>query len=292
MRAGAEGVVDAGVSTAAAATSPPPASLAEALSRLRAPYELPATLTPTKMTRFMACPLAFRLAYLDHLPEPPTLDQVRGTLVHRALHLLFSSGPAADRSPERARASIEEAFDEPAGRAGLEPLGLDPTGEARLRREAAGLLDRYFALEDPTSVRPIGLELDVRVRVDQVDLRGIIDRLDRLEDGSVVVVDYKTGRAPRPEQARSRLGGVHFYAFLCEQLLGRRPSEVRLMYLRDQVVVVESPTDQSMRGLRQRAMAVWNAIGRACGSGDFRPNPSPLCRTCAFRSHCPAAPVR
>ena len=255
------------------------------------PYALPATLTPSKMSRFMSCPLAFRLSYLDRLPEPPTVDQVRGTIVHRALQLLFSSGAADARNSERALDALEVAWTEPAMREEVGALALDERAERRLRRETGTLVERYFALEDPTAVHPIGLELDVRVRVGDVELRGIIDRLDRLEDGSVVVVDYKTGRAPRPEQSRSRLGGVHFYAFVCEQLLGHRPREVRLMYLKDQVVVVESPTDQSMRGLRQRAMAIWAAIGRACESGDFRPNPSPLCRFCAFQAHCPAAPA-
>ena len=79
-----------------------------------------------------------------------------------------------------------------------------------------------------------------------------------------------------------------FYAFLCEQTLGIRPSEVRLMYLKDQVVVVDSPTDQSMRGLTQRASAVWSAIERACDREDFRPNPTPLCKSCAFQTLCPA----
>jgi putative RecB family exonuclease len=60
------------------------------------------------------------------------------------------------------------------------------------------------------------------------------------------------------------------------------------MYLGDQVVVVESPTDQSLRGLHLRANAVWGAIERACDSGDFRPSPSPLCKSCFYQDMCPA----
>lgn len=255
-------------------------------------YAPPATLTPSKMSRFMSCPLAFRLSYLDRLPEPPTIDQVRGTLVHRALQLLFSSGAAASRSTARALEALEATLLEPEAQADVAALGLDEAARERLRHQASTLLERYFGIEDPTDVHAIGLELDVRATVGGVELRGIIDRLDRLEDGSVVVVDYKTGRAPRPDRSRARLTGVHFYAFVCEQLLGVRPSEVRVMYLKDQVVVVESPTEQSMRGLRQRAMAIWSAIERSCATGDFRPNPSPLCNYCAFHAHCPVSPAR
>jgi len=254
-------------------------------------FDLPSTLTPSKMGRFVSCPLAFRFSYLEHLPEPSTIDQVRGTIVHRSLQLLFTKGRPGGRDEQRAAAAAAEAWEEPAARAEVDGLELTEKARERLRREVDTLIERYFAIEDPAAVNPIGVELDMRTRVGGVELRGIIDRLDRLDDGNMVVVDYKTGRAPRPEHSRGRLVGVHFYAFLCEQLLGRRPSEVRLMYLKDQVVVVESPTEQSMRGLRQRAMAVWEAIERACVSGDFRPHPSPLCRSCAFQSMCPASQV-
>lgn len=246
---------------------------------------LPSTLTPSKLGKFVSCPLAFRYSYIEHLPEPPSIYQLRGTLLHRALQLLHEeAGPA--RTPERAHIALLQATDELAEE--ITGLDLTDTERAAFDREAVALLDRYFALEDPTRVHPIGLELDLRATLDGVELRGIIDRLDRLEDGRYVVVDYKTGRSPHPERARSRLVGVQFYAFLCEQTLGIRPSEVRLMYLKDQVVVVESPTDQSMRGLAVRARAVWSAIERACTSDDFRPNPSPLCRSCAFQPLCPA----
>jgi putative RecB family exonuclease len=74
---------------------------------------------------------------------------------------------------------------------------------------------------------------------------------------------------------------------LCEENLGRAPVEVRLMYLKDRVVLVQSVTEQAVRSSRVRALAVWSAIERACDAGVFRPNPSPLCRFCAFQSLCP-----
>ena len=150
------------------------------------------------------------------------------------------------------------------------------------------LVDHYLELEDPDGVRAIGLELNLSTDLDGITVRGIIDRLDELDDGSLAVVDYKTGRAPRTEQSKSRLGGVHMYALMCEAELGRRPSVVRLLYLRDRIAISSAPTDQAMRGTRQRALGVWSAIERACKEDDFRPNPSSLCRFCAFQAYCPS----
>lgn len=262
---------------------PPPETIAAPVC-----LGLPSTLTPSKISAFTSCPLAFRFSVLERLPEPPSLPAVRGTLVHRALQLLFTYRDEGGRDRAAAEHFLAEAFEElNAPGSELSSLGLGEEGSLHLLHEAGVLLDRYYELEDPNTVRPAGLELDLQVEVDGLKLRGIIDRLDVLPNGEFAVVDYKTGRAPRIEQSKSRLSGVQLYAFLCEEVLGQRPAQVRLMYLRDRVVISAEPTDMSMRGVRQRAAAVWKAIERACDRSDFRPSPSALCSWCAFQQYCP-----
>ncbi len=95
-------------------------------------------------------------------------------------------------------------------------------------------------------------------------LRGIIDRLDIGPDGALIVVDYKTGRAPSERYEHGRMGGVQTYALLCERLLGRAPAEVRLLHLRDPLIISAVPTPQTLRGQQRRTSAVWGAIERAC----------------------------
>src|SRR5690606_12581542 len=124
--------------------------------------------------------------------------------------------------------------------------------------------------------------------VDGVRLRGIIDRLELDADGELVVTDYKTGAAPPEQFERRRLSGVHIYSLLCEQLLGRRPRRIQLLYLRSPLAVIAEPTDRTTRGTRRTLGAVWKAVERACERDDFRPQPSRLCDYCAFRAYCPA----
>ena len=154
--------------------------------------------------------------------------------------------------------------------------------------DAHTLMDTYLTLEDPKAVAPIGLELRLEAQVGGLLMLGIIDRLEEDEDGQLVVTDYKTGRAPSIHYEQHRLGGVHFYAFLCEQALGRRPAVIRLMYLRDATIIEARPTERSARFLPKRTEAVWRAISRACETGEFKPRPSRLCPSCAFQDWCPA----
>jgi putative RecB family exonuclease len=167
-------------------------------------------------------------------------------------------------------------------------LGLTTDQAEAFRDDGATLVRNYFRLEDPNSVRAVGTELTLDAKLGNVRLRGIIDRLDLTEDGELVVIDYKTGRAPSQAYEQSKLVGVHIYAMLCEELLGRRPVRVELLHLREPTVITAHPSDQAIRGHRQRTVAVWSAIERACRDEDFRPKTSPLCKHCHFQPFCPA----
>jgi putative RecB family exonuclease len=251
------------------------------------PFTLPRSLSPSKVASFTDCPLAFRLAYLDGLPQPPFEPAVKGTLVHSALESLFWDHPAGQRSPAAARVGLEAAWR--ALQADPEYLGLgltDDQAEAFVA-DAGRLVDNYFELEDPDRVRAVGVELGVEADLAHLRLRGIIDRLDLTDDGDLVVIDYKTGSAPAPRYEHKRLIGVHLYALLCEEMLGRRPVEVRLFYLRTPTVITALPSAQTVEGQRRRTTAVWRAIEQACGREDFRPRASPLCNYCNFQAMCP-----
>lgn len=248
---------------------------------------VPTTLSPSKVASFKDCALAFRFAAIDRLPEEPSPAATKGTLVHRALELLMTCDPA-DRTLDNGLACLEQARDEITSRPDYTGLGLDADAEAAFFADAEGLMRRYFELEDPSVIRPIGLELQLEAQLGSLRLRGIIDRLEIEPDGSWTVTDYKCGRVPSVRFEQGRLGGVHFYAFLCEQVFGRRPDRIQLLYLSEPIAIVAEPSDQSIRGFQQRATAIWTAVERACDREDFRPRPSGLCDWCSFRAWCPA----
>lgn len=249
---------------------------------------VPRSLSPSKVSSFKDCALAFRFSVIDRLPEPPAPHLVKGTLVHSALEGLFWDHARGARSPEAARQSLQTAWE--ALQQDAEFLELDLSDDERraFLADAESLVADYFRLEDPDTIDAVGVELLLEAEVGGLRLRGIIDRLDVTADGEFIVIDYKTGRVPSEMQEHSRLGGVQFYALLCEQVLGRRPISVRLLYLKEPMVIAADPSEQALRGLRQRTTAVWSAIERACEDEDFRPKPSGLCTFCHFQAYCPA----
>jgi putative RecB family exonuclease len=67
------------------------------------------SLSPSRAADFKTCPLLFRFRTIDRLPEKPTPDQARGTLVHAVLESLFDL-PAAERTPAAAAALVAPSW--------------------------------------------------------------------------------------------------------------------------------------------------------------------------------------
>ncbi len=252
------------------------------------PFDPPRSLSPSKVSSFRDCALAFRFKAIEHLPDPATEWTVKGTLVHSALEGLFWNHPQGSRSPAAAAAELDAAWTALQDDADWLSLDLGAEEAGAFRTDAGQLVANYFALEDPDEITPVGIELTLEARLEDVRLRGILDRLDRTPDGELVVIDYKTGRAPSPIYEQARLAGVQLYALLCQEVLGQRPVQVKLLHLKEPTAIIAEPTDQGLKGQRIKTLAVWRAIERACHDEDFRPKTGPLCRFCRFRDFCPA----
>jgi putative RecB family exonuclease len=250
------------------------------------PWTVPTSLSPSRVESFLSCPLAFRFSSIEKLPDLPSVAATRGSLVHRALELLFIE-PAPDRTPEALARSVETAIIEYRTDPDFTLLGLDDEQTAVFDDECRQLATNYLTMEDPTAIRDIGLELRLEAPVDGLTLRGIIDRLELDPDGELIVTDYKTGRAPSPNWERKSLSGLNFYSFLCESIFGKRPAAIRLMYLKSGETITATPSAQSTRFLITRTAAVLKAVATACERDDFRPRQSALCNYCSYQRWCP-----
>jgi putative RecB family exonuclease len=247
-------------------------------------------LSPSRAGDFLACPLLYRFRTIDKLPEEPSPDALRGTLVHKVLEDLFDL-PSDTRTPDVARDLLAPTWDT--------LLAADPelaemfTGEGpdvvEWLASCRDVLDRYFTLEDPRRLEPAERELYVEALLDsRLLLRGFIDRLDVAPDGAVRVVDYKTGRAPGEWFELKALFQMKFYALVIWRTRGVVPAMLQLVYLGNAEMMRYVPDEADLLATERKVEAIWQAIRRAEESGDWRPNPSRLCDWCSFHDLCPA----
>jgi putative RecB family exonuclease len=254
------------------------------------------SLSPSRAGDFKTCPLLYRFRTIDRLPEPPSPDAVRGTLIHKVLEDLFDL-PRPQRTPERAAGMVEEAWQHlVAEEPGLaEMFGGDPDLDGADGADVAGwlagcrdVLARYFTLEDPRRLDPAERELYVESLLDNgLLLRGFVDRLDVAPDGAVRVVDYKTGRSPGEAFEAKAMFQMRFYALVIWRARGVVPAMLRLIYLGNAEMVSYQPDERDLLATERLVTAVWEAIRRAHESGDWRPRRSRLCDWCSFQAYCP-----
>jgi putative RecB family exonuclease len=248
------------------------------------------SLSPSRAADFKTCPLLYRFRSIDRLPERPSPDQARGTLVHAVLERLFDL-PAAERTPEQAAELIEPQWrrllEEQGELAGLFAQGETPE---EFLTSARGLLDGYFAVEDPRRLTPAERECLVSTEVDEgrLLLRGYIDRLDVSPGGELRVVDYKSGGAPREAFEARALFQLKFYALVLWRTRGVVPRVLRLLYLKDAEICDYTPDIEELARFERTLIALWAAIEKATARQDFRPRPSRLCGWCAHQALCPA----
>lgn len=179
-----------------AAPSPVPSPVPSPAERVSTPVdgvEVLGALSPSRAGDFMTCPLMYRYRTIDRLPESPSPDAARGTLVHKVLEDLFDL-PAPERTPERAAGMLAPSWEailevEPAL---AEMFGSDGPDLAAWMASCRTVLARYFDLEDPRRLEPAERELYVEALLEsRLLLRGFVDRIDVAPDGRIRVVDYK-----------------------------------------------------------------------------------------------------
>lgn len=257
--------------------------------------EVIGALSPSRASDFMACPLLYRFRTVDKLPEPPSPDAVRGTLIHTILEDLFDL-PALDRTADQARTMLLPAWERLVAsdpdlsdmfRADL--LGPDTTSLPAWLTTCRAVLDRYFTLEDPTRLEPAEREVYVEALLEsKLLLRGFVDRIDIAPGGLMRVVDYKTGRAPGPMFEAKALFQMKFYALILWRVRGIVPTMLQLIYLGNGEMLRYTPDEADLLATERKVEAIFRAIRQAEETGDWRPNPSRLCDWCAHQALCPA----
>lgn len=257
----------------------------------------PTSLSPSRSSDFLQCPLLYRFRTIDQLPEEPSKAAIRGTLVHKVLENIFEL-PSGERTVSEAKKIFElelaalfqvrpKEFQVIVG----EPNPVEDTSsfiDAALE-SVTPLFDTYFAMEDPNRLEPFAREMALSVELaDDFSIRGFIDRVDKSPQGAIRVVDYKTGKSPGERYGEKAMFQMRFYALAWWKITQDIPHTLQIMYLGDGKFLRYQPDVSDLIATEKRILAIRSAIERSAELGVFAPSPSKLCNWCSFKSICPS----
>jgi len=243
-------------------------------------------LSPSRVGDFTNCPMLYKYRVIDQLPESISLDAERGTLVHSILHDLFES-VASERNLLKAQSLIDSRWE--AQVESKPELGALVVNEKEWKDRVSALLNTYFTLEKPAEFEPTFREIHVEMDLTQeLYLHGYIDRLDIAPTGEVRIVDYKTGKSPKPGWEDKAFFQLRIYALIYWRNHGVIPKLLQLIYLGNGNVIKNVPNENALVSTEKKLLQIGQEISDAMDKNDWPTKPSRLCDWCSFKPICPA----
>jgi RecB family exonuclease len=244
-------------------------------------------LSATDIEIYRACPLRYKFARVYSVPKEQTLQQRFGILVHQVLeryHSQLANQEAltgADAVREPTPDTLMSLF-----QTGWRRLGFGESNEElQLHEKAIAALERYHQRFAGDEASPVWFERNFSFRIGPHLLRGRVDRVDRLPDGSYELIDYKTGRARTPSQLKDDIQ-LSLYQIGAKESWKLDSSQQSYYYVLDDEKVPLQPSQEDVIRIQETATEVATAII----AQEFEPTPSySACSICDFQLICPAA---
>jgi RecB family exonuclease len=251
-------------------------------SRTTTWFELPVLdglhkrLSASAVDTYERCGLQFKLERDWRISAKPAAAMQYGAAIHRVLKTYFDSirlgRPKTDAELielfriDLASAKIQEAYQHEL----YENLGL---------RQLQEFLRSARAI--PAS-QVLHTEEAFEIKIGETTVAGRIDRIDQRADGTVAIVDYKSGKA-RDQEAADESLQLSLYAIAAHEKWGYKVGVLIFHNLEENVPVVTTRSESQLLDAR---ICVEEAA-KGIAENVFKAKIGQHCNFCAYRSLCP-----
>jgi putative RecB family exonuclease len=225
---------------------------------------------------YSECPLKYKLKYVDKIPEKPKHFFSFGRSVHSALEFFYGVKALPAPSLQELHRSLKDNWVSVGYR--------DQAQEAEYFQQGKDILTGYHKKHAAAFALPLHVEYDFNLIVEGVPVTGFVDRIDRLEDGRLAILDYKTGKKLAVDRIETD-AQLTMYQLACEDQLQAEVGQLTFYHLPSLKPhsVGRRPAAQ-VDGLRRKIVDTAAAIV----AERFEPKPSEnACRWCDYKAYCP-----
>jgi CRISPR/Cas system-associated exonuclease Cas4 (RecB family) len=198
-----------------------------------------------------------------------------GNHVHATLTDFFSTIPIEKRTVETIEDLLRKKWSR--SRAGF----TDSEEEREYGERALGMLRRFVETQQ-VDVQPLMVERFHEAPVSEnLIINGRIDRIDRLDDGSLHIIDYKTGRAEESDTFQ-----LYLYCLILSRTLTWPVSKASYLHMENGVWQTIEVQSKDKEKSRQIVLSIANKIE---GETEYPVVTGPLCQYCDFMEICEAS---
>ena len=233
---------------------------------------------------YAECPQKYKLKYVDGHREKPKYFFSFGNSLHKSLEYFYGAQMLVPPGLEDVLKYYQDHW-----------LGAgykDARQETEYFAEGRKILTGFYHKHIGEFKRPFYVEYNFDLKIEGVAVTGKVDRIDQLDDGSLAVIDYKTGK-PIPQERVQVDPQLTLYQLACEETLGKPVKSLTFYNLQNLTpLTVEPRSGAQVAELKERVVAVAGFIagGRfePIAGKQERPGWEKICRWCDFKSFCPA----
>ncbi|MFH0932462.1 MAG: PD-(D/E)XK nuclease family protein [bacterium] len=249
------------------------------------------TLSPSKINIYLNCPKQYYFEYLD--PEIAKIkkqlkkkraEMEMGSFIHDSLTLFFKE-TAEQRNWQKMTAILKQVWQGPRG----ESYGFKTIEQERdFYNQALNMLQWFVRNENlkpnifALPVSPPGKSFDDYITIsfgENLDLGGKIDRIDKLDNGNLEIIDYKTGKE------KDDTLQLFIYIFLAEKIFEKNVEKVKYIYLKSANSPVIAPEVVEKEKAKEK---IFDIASKIQAEKDWAPHVSKLCDYCDYIAFCPA----
>ncbi len=266
-------------------------------------YKLPKSFSFSQIQTYQTCPYKYKLAHIIKVPTKSSGAFSFGSTMHVTLQRFYERVQEMNGSSQPTLFTTSSEVGETATVTTVqvptldellsifERSWIDDWYESKQQREqykAKGneILRVLYAAQEGQWTVPVALEESFKISIGGNILTGRIDRIDQLTDGTLEIVDYKTGKT------KEKLTGDDKDQLLIYQIAATTiPSFAHLgsvgkltfYYLNDNVQTSFVGKDKEIEKLKEKLLATLHHIH----DGEFSPTPSSfVCSYCDYRDIC------
>lgn len=264
-------------------------------------FKLPARLSFTQIKAFESCPLQYKFAHLLKIPVKGRHTLSFGQTIHLTLQKFMEK---LERDKSKIQANLfGETAEAPQILSEKDILNIYDecwqndwyeTADSKKEYYEKGkkLLLRFYNEIKIAPPNVVAIELAFTLKIGETAFKGKIDRVDLKNDGTVEIIDYKTGT---PKDARSvEKDQLLIYQIAAKEVLAPQgiipglPSALVFYYVEDGSRVSFLASDEELDKFKQGVLETVKEIS----SSSFAPTPSPQkCRFCDFKDICEARQI-
>ncbi len=238
---------------------------------------------------FENCPKKYQFQIIDRIKSPKSKEQIFGTCLHSSLRYLLKKSPLYPTIDE-----LIDFFNVFWEYTAKKIEWRDIREKDILFQEGEKILREFYQKNIPLSSTIVALETRFETEIADDDpkkephiLAGIIDRIDKLENGQFEIIDYKTNRRlPDKKSIDQNLQlSIYGLGFLKKwpELSKIDDLKLSLYFLKHSEKLSTKRGSPDIEKVKERILKSISEIEKEY----FPPVPSPLCSYCSYRNICP-----